>query len=77
MKSPPRIAIAVAAVGIVYLISLLHVGIGGFWIVDNGNKYLQTRAIAERGEFTLAWPGRALDPDLAFNPRRVEDLRRR
>ena len=68
MKSFPRTAIAIAAVGVVYLLSLLHVGIDGFWIIDNGNKYLQTRSIAERGEFTLAWPGSELDPELAFNP---------
>jgi hypothetical protein len=60
----------IAAVALVYAATLWALPPGGLWIVDNGNKRIQVEALLASGfrDFSLPWPGRPLDPELAFNP---------
>jgi hypothetical protein len=60
----------IAAVALVYAATLALLPAGGLWIVDNGNKRIQLEALLASGfrDFALPWPGRELDPELAFNP---------
>ena len=60
----------IAAVALVYAATLAMLPPGGLWIVDNGNKRIQVEALLASGfrDFSLPWPGRDLDPELAFNP---------
>jgi hypothetical protein len=58
-------------VALVYLTILLLLN-DGFWINDNGVKFLQVRAI-ESSHFqsdSLPWPGEQLDPNFDFRPLR-------
>lgn len=43
---------------------------GGFWINDNGCKYLQVRALEAKGPWDAAidWPGEVIDPAFRFIP---------
>jgi len=65
-----RFAGPIAAVALVYAATLAMLPPGGLWIVDNGNKRIQVEALLASGfrDFSLPWPGRELDPELAFNP---------
>lgn len=65
-----RLAAPLAAVALVYAATWALLPAGGLWTVDNGNKYLQTQALLASGfrDFSLPWPGRGLDPELAFDP---------
>jgi len=65
-RSCLRAAIAVVAIG--YLASALWMPPSGFWIYDTALKYIQLQAIADHGEFSLDWPGRAIDPEQEFGP---------
>lgn len=62
--------LCLALVAVVYTGTLLILPHDGFWVVDNGNKFLQVVAALKSGyaSLTLPWPGRALDPSLRFNP---------
>jgi hypothetical protein len=42
----------------------------GFWSGDNGCKYIQMEEILRSGwrRYSISWPGRDLDPELAFLP---------
>ncbi len=66
----PRLAGPLAIVAIAYAATLAMLPPGGLWIVDNGNKRIQVEALLASGfrDFSLAWPGRDLDPDFVFNP---------
>jgi hypothetical protein len=57
-------------VAIVYGATLALLPAGGQWIIDNGNKRIQAEALLASGfrDFSLPWPGRELDPELACNP---------
>jgi hypothetical protein len=61
---------ALVAVAAIYAGGLLLLPAGGFWINDNASKFLQMRSIVEGGyrDFAITLPGRAVDPDLDFNP---------
>ena len=65
-----RFSAPIAAVALVYAATLALLPSGGLWIVDNGNKRIQVEALLASGfrDFSLPWPGRDLDPELAFNP---------
>ena len=66
-----RIAVWLAIiVATVYTLSALAMPADGFWIYDTALKFIQVRALAETGQFALDWPGRVLDPELAFGPLR-------
>ena len=43
---------------------------GGFWINDNGAKFIQMEGIVRGSyaDFSVPWPGRAVDPELTYNP---------
>jgi hypothetical protein len=55
---------------LVYAITLGLMPPDGFWINDNGLKFVQMKGLILTGYHDLAipWPGRALDPDYIFNP---------
>jgi hypothetical protein len=57
-------------VAAIYAGSLLLLPAGGFWINDNAAKFLQMRSIIDGRyrDYAITLPGRALDPDLDFNP---------
>jgi hypothetical protein len=61
---------AVLLVACVYLLCLLWVGDRGFWIEDEGAKFLQAEALARNGyvDAAVSWPGRRIDPQFALNP---------
>src|SRR5262245_59001503 len=44
----------------------------GFWINDNGCKFIQMEGLVRSGysDFAMPWPGRALDPNFEFRPLR-------
>ena len=56
-------------VALVYLTFLLLLD-DGFWINDNGVKFLQVRAIESNHfhDYSLPWPGKQLDPSFDFKP---------
>ena len=61
---------ALLLVALVYVVTLVLLPREGFWVVDNGSKYLQVRAALGSGGTSVAidWPGRELDPGLELNP---------
>jgi hypothetical protein len=60
----------VGVVALVYVATLALLPDRAVWINDNGNKYLQVRAILASGytDYALRWPGHDVDPTYAFNP---------
>ena len=46
---------------------LAHVG---FWINDNGLKFVQLQAIEASGyrDYSIPWPGQSIDPEFRLNP---------
>jgi hypothetical protein len=67
-SSPIRIALLL--VGALYVTTLAALEREGLWIVDNANKLLQLQAIAGSGysDFSIPWPGAAIDPRFEYNP---------
>jgi hypothetical protein len=61
---------ALLAVAAIYAGSLAFLPAGGFWINDNASKFLQMRSIVDGRyrDYAITLPGRAIDPDLDFNP---------
>jgi hypothetical protein len=53
-----------------YALTLWLLPRGGFWIVDEGCKLIQTEGIVRNGYrgLSVPWPGLSIDPDLLFNP---------
>ncbi len=73
--SPPRgcwpyALAAVAVVAVVYVATLAALPLSGFWIVDNGCKFIQMESIlrSDYADYSIDWPGAEVDPKLAFNP---------
>ena len=68
LRSPA--AAAVLLVAAVYLGMCLRLEKGAFWVIDNANKFLQMQAIEASGgrDFSIPWPGRALDPEFRWSP---------
>ena len=62
--------LSIAAVAVVYCVTLAALDRDGLWITDNEVKLLQLRGILASGytEFSIPWPGRALDPEFRANP---------
>ncbi|MFC1511762.1 hypothetical protein ACFL5H_01025 [Candidatus Latescibacterota bacterium] len=60
----------ILVVGVIYLITLALLPKQYFWIADNDNKFLQLEAIISSGyaDYSIPWPGVALDPEFTFNP---------
>lgn len=70
-RRPAHLALlALLVVAGIYLCSFLLLPSAGFWINDNGSKFIQLRAIVAGGyrDYSIALPGRAVDPDLEYNP---------
>ena len=67
-QSTPRRALLLVA--LVYAATLAVLPLEGFWVVDNGAKFLQVEAAVRSGGGSVAieWPGRALDPALELVP---------
>ena len=61
---------AVLLVALVWVATLALLPRDGFWVVDNGSKYLQVLAAVRSGGASVAieWPGRAIDPGFETNP---------
>jgi hypothetical protein len=61
---------AIFAVALVYIATLALLERRGFWVVDNGNKFLLTKAIVinQLSDYSLPWPGLHVDPRFDFNP---------
>jgi len=62
--------LSIAAIAVVYCVTLAAVEREGLWITDNEVKLLQLRGILDSGydDFFFPWPGRSLDPDFSANP---------
>ena len=63
-------AAPLAAVGLVYLLTLLCFERDGLWTTDNAAKFLQVRALLQSGfaSFAIPWPGKSIDPEFVYNP---------
>ncbi len=61
---------SLAIVAAVYLAGLVWMPDGGFWINDNGLKFIQLQGILRNGfeSFAIDWPGFAIDPSYDFGP---------
>lgn len=73
--SPGRLLRAEWSLAVVMLVLLAAMAVlpqRGLWMVDNENRFLQIRALADANfqEYALRWPGRALVSDYAMNPLR-------
>lgn len=59
-------------IGVIYVTLLFILPPDGFWVVDNGNKFLTVENIT-RSHFksiTIDYPGKRIDPELRFVPLR-------
>ncbi len=61
---------AMAFVITVYLVTFALLPRGGFWINDNGLKFIQLRSIVASGyrDYAIRWPGAEMDPGYDFRP---------
>jgi len=59
-----------ALVAAVYLASLAVLPLGGIWINDVGNRIIQMESIIANRycDFSIGWPGQAIDPTLDYAP---------
>lgn len=59
-----------AFVALAYGLTYAWLPARGFWINDNGCKFIQMEGIIRSNyhSFSIPWPGQALDPDFQFNP---------
>jgi hypothetical protein len=57
-------------VAAVYLVALALLPLGGIWINDVGNRIIQMKSIVASGysDFSIHWPGQALDPTYDYAP---------
>lgn len=67
---PSSALLSIAAIFVVYLATFLILPRDGFWINDNGCKFIQLQALVETGytDSSIPWPGQALDPSFSCNP---------
>jgi hypothetical protein len=64
-----RLAAALLAVAVCYLVPLAVRPMEAFWSPDSGGKLLQVLALVEgRSDLSVPYPGRAIDPNLLFHP---------
>lgn len=63
-------SIALISILFVYLLIFIIMPARGFWIVDNGNKYIQMKALGQNrfASAAIPWPGEKDDPHYTFNP---------
>lgn len=68
---PKRIfLITLAILASIYIVSFIALPADGFWINDNGAKFIQMQSIVKSHfrNYTIDWPGRDIDPDFKYNP---------
>jgi hypothetical protein len=60
----------ILSVAAIYAATLFWLPADGFWVPDNGNKWIQVQTLIESGHrnYAIPWPGRELDPDFDRNP---------
>ena len=68
LRSPAPLTFLVVLAG--YVVAYAYVPRTGFWSGDSGCKFIQLEGILESGyrSYSVSWPGRDLDPELAFLP---------
>lgn len=61
---------SVAVVALVYLLTLAILPSDGFWINDNGCKFIQVQSLIETDyrDFSIPWAGQSDDPEYDYNP---------
>ncbi|MCA9252560.1 MAG: hypothetical protein R3E58_16975 [Phycisphaerae bacterium] len=54
----------------VYVVTLANLPKEGFWIVDNGCKFVQMESIirSDYTDYAIDWPGSAIDPEYKYSP---------
>jgi hypothetical protein len=54
----------------VYVLTLANLPKDGFWIVDNGCKFIQMQSIlrSDYTDYSIEWPGASVDPEYKFSP---------
>ncbi|MGD2108716.1 MAG: glycosyltransferase family 39 protein [Phycisphaerae bacterium] len=62
--------VAAALIVVVYVGAFLILPHRGFWINDNGCKFIQLQGLIENDyhRFTIPWPGQAVDASFEYNP---------
>jgi hypothetical protein len=60
----------IAVILAVYLATFHLLPHEGFWINDNGCKFIQLQGLIRTGysDFSIPWPGNDLDPSFSYNP---------
>ncbi len=68
--STPILLALMTGVGAAYAITCWLLPADGFWINDNGSKFILMESIlrTDYRDFSIAWPGQALDPGFEHNP---------
>ena len=53
-----------------YLLTFFVIEKRSFWIIDNEIKFVQLQAISDSNytDYSIAWPGAEVDPELAYQP---------
>ncbi len=66
----PAWALPAAIVGLIYIGCFLMFPSPGLWINDNGAKFIQVQSIIQGHyrDYSIPWPGAALDPSFRYNP---------
>ncbi len=61
---------AFALVAGVYVATLAYMPKDGFWIVDNGCKFVQMESIlsSDYTDYSIDWPGAKIDPEFKYSP---------
>ncbi len=61
---------SVLFVAAAYVATLCVIETRGLWITDNAVRFVQLQAILDSGftDYSLPWPGRAVDPEYRFSP---------
>lgn len=63
-------ALLVGLVALVFVAPAVCTPHDGFWIIDNGAKFVQVQSILRSGyqRYDILWPGRVIDPALQWQP---------
>ena len=61
---------AVVLVAAAYLLTFCIIEKQSFWIIDNEIKFIQLQGIINSNytDYSIAWPGAEIDPDLVYQP---------
>ena len=69
-RTKPSVYLIIAGVIGIYGATFICLPHDGFWINDNGCKFIQMEGMMQSGyrDFSLPWPGNELDPRFSYNP---------